>query len=150
MVTYVANAKHYKELYNNRNNQVQSAQREKDNANDQYTKLKAETDRQMAALKTKTGELQREVDDLKGKLTQSQLANSEAQDKINGWVSVVENFQKTNDKFEVLLNNTLYQLHEKRADLLKEENRHKETTNALHEKMAVLADVQKLYKQLLE
>lgn len=150
VVTYVANAENFKELYNNRKNQVLSAQKEKDNANDRYTKLKEETDRQMATLKTKAGELQRTLDNIQGKLTQSQLDNSELQDKINGWVSVVEDFQKTNDKFQVLLNNTFDELHIVQADLTKEINRHKETTNALHEKMAVLADVQKLYKQLLE
>jgi len=150
VVTYVANAENYKKLYNNRNNQVQSAQREKDNANDQYTKLKEETDRQMEALTTKTGELQRTLDDLKGQLTQAGLDYSEAQDKINAWVSVVDDFKKTNEGYLELLNNTLYQLHEVQADLTKEISRHKETTNALHVKMAVLTDVQKLYKQLLE
>ncbi len=148
VATYVANAEDWKDKYDKRNNEVQTAKANATRANDDYNKLKEDTDRLKTQLNATVADLQSKLSDLEAKLNQSEREKSELLTKVNGWTSVVQDFQQTNDKQQVLLNNTLDELHSVQAELTKEKSQNKEITTAVLEKMAIIAQLEEQSKQL--
>jgi chromosome segregation ATPase len=148
VATYVANAQDWKDKYDKRNNEVQTARADATKANEDFNKLKDDTDRLKTQLNAAVADLQSKLSDLEAKLNQSEREKSELLTKVNGWTSVVQDFQQTNDKQQSLLNNTLDELHNVQAELTKEKSQNKEITTAILEKMAVIAQLEEQSKQL--
>jgi len=148
VATYVANAQDWKDKYDKRNNEVQTSRADATKANEDFNKLKDDTDRLKTQLNAAIADLQSKLSDLDAKLNQSEREKSELLTKVNGWTSVVQDFQQTNDKQQSLLNNTLDELHNVQAELTKEKSQNKEITTAILEKMAIIAQLEEQSKQL--
>jgi len=148
VATYVANAQDWKDKYDKRNNEVQTARADATKANEDFNKLKDDTDRLKTQLNATVADLQSKLSDLEAKLNQSEREKSELLTKVNGWTSVVQDFQQTNDKQQSLLNNTLDELHNVQAELTKEKSQNKEITTAILEKMAIISQLEEQSKQL--
>jgi len=147
VATYVANAQDWKDKYDKRNNEVQTARADAIKANEDFNKLKDDTDRLKTQLNATVADLQSKLSDLEAKLNQSEREKSELLTKVNGWTSVVQDFQQTNDKQQSLLNNTLDELHNVQAELTKEKSQNKEITTAILEKMAIISQLEEQSKQ---
>lgn len=148
VATYVANAQDWKDKYDKRNNEVQTARADATKANEDFNKLKDDTDRLKTQLNATVADLQSKLSDLEAKLNQSEREKSELLTKVNGWTSVVQDFQQTNDKQLSLLSNTQDELQNVQAELTKEKSQNKEITTAILEKMAVIAQLEEQSKQL--
>jgi hypothetical protein len=150
VATYVANAQDWKDKYDKRNNEVQTARADATKANEDFNKLKDDTDRLKTQLNAAVADLQSKLSDLEAKLNQSEREKSELLTKVNGWTSVVQDFQQTNDKQLSLLSNTQDELQNVQAELTKEKSQNKEITTAILEKMAVIAQLEEQSKQLVK
>jgi uncharacterized phage infection (PIP) family protein YhgE len=148
VATYVANAQDWKDKYDKRNNEVQTARADAIKANEDFNKLKDDTDRLKTQLNATVADLQSKLSDLEAKLNQSERERSELLTKINGWTSVVQDFQQTNDKQLSLLSNTQDELQNVQAELTKEKSQNKEITTAILEKMAIISHLEEQSKQL--
>jgi len=150
VATYVANAQDWKDKYDKRNNEVQTARTDATKANEDFNKLKDDTDRLKTQLNAAIADLQSKLSDLEAKLNQSEREKSELLTKVNGWTSVVQDFQQTNDKQQSLLTNTQYELRNVQAELIKEKSQNKEITTAILEKMAIISQLEEQSKQLVK
>jgi len=150
VATYVANAQDWKDKYDKRNNEVQTARADATKANEDFNKLKDDTDRLKTQLNATVADLQSKLSDLEAKLNQSERERSELLTKVNGWTSVVQDFQQTNDKQLSLLSNTQDELYNVQAELTKEKSQNKEITTAILEKMAIISQLEEQSKQLVK
>ena len=150
VATYVANAQDWKDKYDKRSNEVQTARADATKANEDFNKLKDDTDRLKTQLNAAIADLQSKLSDLDAKLNQSEREKSELLTKVNGWTSVVQDFQQTNDKQLSLLTNTQYELRNVQAELTKEKSQNKEITTAILEKMAIISQLEEQSKQLVK
>lgn len=150
VVTYVANADNFKQKYDNLYDSERAAREKARNADNQLIKAKEQAEQKENQLNTQIASLNNELADLNTKLTDTEREKAQLLQQVNKWVNITEGFYTTNNKQGQLLKNTLDEIHRKEAELIKERSRHKETTTALVEKMAIMAQQDEKLKQLLE
>jgi hypothetical protein len=150
VVTYVANAVDYKQKYDGLYQEYDAAKQNEDNANRRYNELKNQTDADKLALGNEIDSLKMQVGGLEAELNQAKIDRDDAQRRLNNWASIVQDFTATNEKQGGLLQKALDDLNRFQTALIEEQDKHKETTTALIEKLAVIALLEDKSAQLLE
>jgi len=150
VVTYVANADHYRELYNTQRATKDSLQ---ESVNDLKKRLNTK-DAEKNDLEDKLGNqitsLKIELDELKGQLQGSEREKAALLQRVDKFAANVETFTKTNADNRALLEDTIKTWKSVEADLIKEQSQHKETARLLLEKLAIIQTLETEKKQLLE
>jgi len=150
VVTYVANAGNYRDKYNNLRTQhdalsrkVSSLNKQLDEKIKQKDELEKKLNDQIAALKIQTGQLQTS-------LKNAERQKAKLEEKVNGWVSVVQSFTVTAKDKQALLDKTLEELNTLKQQQIKDRKQLAEANTALVEKMAIIETLQTEKKRLAE
>jgi len=150
VVTYVANADNYKQKYDTLNQNYRAAKENEDNANRQFNELKKQSEDEKEKLRIEIAALKEQVGSLDAKLKQAEIDKEDAQRRVNNWASIVKDFEQTNDQQGALLQQKLDELNRAETALIEEQAKHKETTTALMENMAIVKQLQAESKRLVE
>ena len=150
VVTYVANAENYKDKYTKLRAAKDAAEQNEAAANKQLNEFKKQTDDEKLRLNEQIAALDREKGELDTKLTEAERQKAALIEEAAKWKAITRDFYDTNDKQRQLLEDTLAKLKTIEAEQIKSDKEIKETTAALIEKMAIIDDLDKQSKQLLE
>jgi DNA repair exonuclease SbcCD ATPase subunit len=150
VVTYVANAVDYKERYDNQQSRYQAADRRAQNAEENFNKLKDETDQAKLDLTNKIAALEQQINKLNADLKTAQTEAELARRLKDGRDAEVEAFAETVKVNTQRTAAAEVELKQTKADLLKEQAEHEQTSAALLEKIAIIGVLEDKSKQLLE
>ncbi len=150
VVTYVANADNYRELYNDLKaerdafeKKVGGLTKQLNEKIDEKQRLEDKLNREIASLTTRIGELE-------GQLKIVEAEKEDALRRVNSWAAIVMDFSKTTDEHTQLLKNTLAEKIRLEAEQIKDRKELDELTTSLEEKMAVIVMLDEKTKLLLE
>ncbi len=149
VVIYVGNAENYRQKYNNLRAERDAAVENEKNAKEQMNKTIAQADQDKARLNEAISSLQKQIQDTQAQLDAAEREKAMLLQKVDNWASITKDFYETNDKQGQLLKNAIDELNKVQAELFKEQNRHKETTTALIEKMAIISVLEEKSRRLL-
>ena len=150
VVTYVANAENYRQMYNSLRVQKDASVENEKQAKNQLNDINDEMERQKTERDKKDAAHRIEVGQLDTKLKDAERQKAALIDEAGKWKAITREFYDTNDKQRQLLEDTLAKLKTIEADQIQSDKEFKETTAALIEKMAIIDDLEKQSKQLLE
>ncbi len=150
VVTYVANAADFKEKFDNQQSRYQAADRRAQNAEENFNKLKDETEQAKLELNNRIAALEQRINSLTADLKQAQTERDLARRLKDGRDAEVTAFAKTVEVNNELRASAEAELKQTKADLITEQDQHKETTAALLEKIAIIGVLEDKYKQVLE
>ena len=150
VVTYVSNADNFRQKFEDLRDAKLAAEENAKQAvknfndkDDEMKRQKTELDKEINALKIQVGNLDTAWKD-------AQRKASEAIAQQNNWRDLNTKFLATNDELRKLLEDKLAQLKDVDAKRIQGDKELKETTATLIEKMAIIDDLQKQTKLLLE
>jgi len=150
VVTYVANADNYRQMYNKLRVQKDAAVENEKQAQKEFSNIKDEMDRQKTELGDEIATLDRKTGELETNLKEAERQKASLIEEAAKWKAITRDFYDTNDKQRQLLEDTLAKLKTIEAEQIQSDKELKETTAALIEKMAIIATLEKQSKQLLE
>jgi len=150
VVTYVANAENYRKKYLDQKKEYDAAVENEKQAVKNFNDIKEEMARQKTELEGKNADLKSNVEVLDSKLKEAEIQKDKWINEAGKWQAITRDFYDTNDKQRQLLEDTLAKLKTIEAEQIKSDKEIKETTAALIEKMAIIDDLEKQWKQLLE
>jgi Skp family chaperone for outer membrane proteins len=150
VVTYVANAADFKEKYDNQQSRYQAADRRATNAEENFNKLKEETEQAQQDLNNEIASLKQQINTLNAALNTARSEADLARKLKDGLDAEVAAFRKTVEGNNKLMAEAQAELVKTKANLITEEDQHKETTTALLEKIAIIGVLEDKSKQLLE
>ena len=150
VVTYVGNADNYKQKSEDLRKQLQAAKENEKNAIEREKENTAKSQRLQDELNKKIASLKIDLEQVQGKLTDTERQKALLEQKVNNWVSTVEAFTKTADNKEQLLKNTIEELNKVQAEQIKTQKELKDTSASLLEKMAIIETLETEKKRLLE
>lgn len=150
VVTYVANAENYKDMWDTVRVEKDAAEASKDQAvknfndiNVEMAKQKTDGDKEKADLNIKIGQLETSLTEAIRKANEKDLL-------ANKWEDLTTEFYDTNEKLRQLLETKLAELKKIGLEQIQGDKEIKETTAALIQKMAIITTLEKQSKQLLE
>ena len=150
VVTYVANADNYRQLYNSQRAAKDSLQESVNDLTKRLNAKEAEKNDLEDNLGNQITSLKIELDELKGQLQGSEREKAALLQRVDRFAADVETFTKTNADNRTLLEDTIKTWKSVEADLIKEQSQHKETARLLLEKLAIIQTLETKKKQLLE
>jgi DNA repair exonuclease SbcCD ATPase subunit len=150
VVTYVANAENYRQMYNRLRVEKDAAEQTKEQAVKDKNKTIEDAAEGERKLKSDIADLETQVGQLNTKLTESERQKAALIEEAGKWKAITRDFYDTNDKQRQLLEDTLAKLKTIEAEQIQSDKEIKDTTAALIEKMAIIDDLEKQSKQLLE
>ncbi len=150
VVTYVANADNYRQMYMGLRVERDSAVKKEESARNELNTFKDETDRHKQQLNSTIDSLRSQVDQLQRDLQTTEAEKDDALRRMNSWEAIVMDFSKTTDSQSQLLKNTLEELEKLRAKQIKKDKELKQTETTLLEKMVVISTLYQKAKRLLE
>ncbi len=150
VVTYVASANNYKEMWENQHNSAQAAMRQRDQAREDLNALKAKMDEERTRLNAEITSLQAQITDLQGRLREAITARDEARQRKENYEAILADYSKTvqrNDELRMAALDAEEQLKAERTRLNK---RLDDVTTALNEKLAIVDELETKVKGLIE
>ena len=150
VVTYVANAENYRQMYNRLRVEKDAAVENEQNAKKQFNELQNQTKEEKDKLNNEIAALDREKGELGTKLKEAERQVAALIEEAGKWKAITRDFTDTNEKQRQLLENTLAKLKTIEAEQIQSDKELNETTASLIEKMAIIGDLEKQSKQLLE
>jgi chromosome segregation ATPase len=150
MVNYVAYADDYRQKYNELKTDRDSLSKKVEDLTKQVNEKIEQSKRQENQLTGEVASLKSEVKQLQGNLSDAEREKAALLQKVNSWVSIVEDFSRTNDEQGRLLRSTLEELNKVQAEQIRQGKNLDETTAALVEKMAIIDTLEAERKRLLE
>ncbi len=150
VVTYVANAENYRKNYLDQKRLKDAAEQVKEQAVKNKNKTIEDVAERERKLNSDIADLESQVEVLASKLKEADIQKAALIEEAGKWQAITRDFYDTNDKQRQLLENTLAKLKTIEAEQIKSDKEIKETTAALIEKMAIIDDLEKQSKQLLE
>ena len=150
VVTYVANAEDYRKKFLDQKTEYQAAEQIKDQAvKDKNTTIEEAAERERK-LKSDISALETQVGQLDTKLAEAERQKAALIEEAGKWKAITRDFTDTNEKQRQLLEDTLAKLKTIEAEQIESDKELNETTASLIEKMAIIDDLEKQSKQLLE
>jgi translation elongation factor EF-1alpha len=150
VVTYVSNAENFRQKFNNLKNDELAAKENEKNAKKQRQEaidaanaLEQKLNKQINALEIQVGQLETE-------LTNATRRAIEAEAQVSTWKDATSKFVATNEELLKLLEGKLAELKSVDARRIQGDKELKETTATLIQKMAIIGDLEKESKLLLE
>jgi DNA repair exonuclease SbcCD ATPase subunit len=137
-------------MYNTVRTQQQAAEAKAENAQKQLNTALEEANEREQLLKENINNLKIQVGQLQTQLAEAQRRAEEAVAQENVWRDMNTKFLSTNEDLRKLLENKLAELEMVEAKRIQGDKELKETTATLIEKMAIIDDLQRQTKQLLE
>jgi hypothetical protein len=150
VVTYVANANNYRQMYNGLKDDRDSAVKKEQSARSELNAFKDESDRNKQQLSSTAGSLKNQVEQLQRDLQTANTEKDDALRKMSSWEAIVMDFSKTTDSQSQLLKNSLNELEKLRAEQIKKDKELKQTETTLLEKMVIISTLDQKSKRLLE
>jgi len=150
VVTYVANADNYRQRYNELKSDRDSLSEKVKALTKQVNEKIAESQQREARLSSEVTSLKTEFDKVRNDLANAEREKAGLLQKINSWTSIVRDFRETNDDQGRLLESTLNELNQVKAERVKERKELNETIAALVEKMAIIETLEADKRRLLE
>jgi len=150
VVTYVANAENYRQNYLDQRRAKDAAEQIKEQAVKDKNKTIEDAAERERKLKSDISALETQVGQLNTKLTEAERQKAALIEEAGKWKAITRDFYDTNDKQRQLLEDTLAKLKTIEAEQIQSDQEIKETTASLIEKMAIIGDLEKQKKQLLE
>jgi hypothetical protein len=150
VVTYVANADNYRQKYDSLQTRFQSEQQKRTSAEQQLEKTTEQANRLEKELNDKIASINIKIEQLQGELDKAEREKSQLLQRVDGFAAEVATFTKTNEDQRSLLEDTIKTWKTVEADLIKEQNEHKETARLLLEKLAIITTLQEQNKRLTE
>jgi len=150
VVTYVANADNYRQLFNSQRATKDSLQQSVNDLTKRLNSKEAEKNDLEDQLTSQIASLKRELEELKGQLQGSEREKAALLQRVDRFAADVETFTKTNADNRTLLEDTIKTWKTVEADLIKEQSQHRETARLLLGKLAIIQTLETEKKQLLE
>jgi len=150
VVTYVANAENYKDMWEKVRVQKEAAVKNEIQAQKELNDIRDEMDTQKTELDEKNAKLERDVERLKNDLKEAEILNVKLIDEAGKWKAITREFYDTNEKQGQRLEDTLDKLKKLEAEQIQADKELNETTAALREKMAIIGDLEEQSKLLLK
>jgi peptidoglycan hydrolase CwlO-like protein len=150
VVTYVANAENYKKQYEQTYTQLRSAREYERNAQRQLKEKIAETDEQIAALKERINSLTISNEELQAELDNSERQKASLEQRLDSMAASVKAANQTASLQTQLFENAQKELETTRVQQIEQENELKQITATLNERMAIISQLRKDNKRLLE
>jgi hypothetical protein len=150
VVTYVANAENYREMYNRLRVQKDAAVESEKQAQKEFNNIKDEMARQKMEGDKEKADLQIKVDRLTDDLDVAERQQAALIEEAGKWQAITRDFSDTNDKQRQLLEDTLAKLKTIEAEQIQADKELNETAAALREKMAIIATLEERMKQLIQ
>jgi len=150
VVTYVANAVDYKQKYDGLYQEYRAAKENEENASRQFNELKNQTDEEKLNLGNEMASLKGDIERLKADLANAERDRDDARRRKENWEAIVRDFTLTNKEQGDLLQKTLDDLDRVQTVLIEEQKKHKETSTALIENLAVIALLEEKQEELLD
>ena len=150
VVTYVANADNYRQMYDDLKDErdifegdVKDLTKQLNEKIDQKQLLEDKLNREITLLTEKLNELQ-------SKLKIVEAEKDDALRRVNSWAAIVRDFYETTDQQGQLLKNTLAEKNRLETEQIKDRKELNELTTTLEKKMAIIAMLDGKTKRLLE
>jgi hypothetical protein len=150
VVTYVANANNYRQMYTELKVERDSAVKKEQSARNELNTFKNESDRHKQQQSSTIDSLKNEADQLRRDLQTARAERDDAVRRMNSWEAIVMDFSKTADSQGQLLKNALDELEKLRAEQIKKDKELKQTETVLLEKMVIISTLDQKAKRLLE
>jgi len=150
VVTYVSNAENFKQMYNTQKADKNAAEENEKNAKKQLNLAIEAAGKQEQKLKDDINALKIQVGKLETQLAEAKIKADEAVAQENLWREINTKFLSTNEDLRKLLEDKLAELKNVDARRIQGDKELKETTATLIEKMAIISDLEKQSKLLLE
>ncbi len=150
VVTYIANADNYKQKYDTLYARYQGAEQKRASAELRLEEVTTQADQQIDQLNNKITSINVKIEQLQGELDKAEREKAQLLQRVDRFAAEVASFSKTNQNQRLLLENTIKTWKGVEANLIQEQSRHKETSRALLEKMAIITGLEERNKRLLE
>lgn len=150
VVTYVANADNYRDMYNKLKTEADGLRESADGNSRAFKEKQDEMERLQNKLNSEIAALNTQISTLKGQLADAERVNTNLNQRVDRFAADVETFTKTNEKLTSLLDDTTNKWKTVEADLIKEQAQHKETAETLREKLAIIQSLETDKKRLIE
>lgn len=150
VVIYVSNAANYRQKYEDLRSDKDAIQQKEKNLTKQLNEKIKETDQQQQKLNSEIASLKIETRRLQTQLKDTEREKAALLQKVNNFAALVEDFTKTNDQQGLLLQNTLDELDQVKAEQIKARKNINDLSANLLEKLAIIDALDAEKKQLLE
>ena len=150
VVTYVANADNYRDLYNTLKRDADSLRESADGNAKAFSELQAEKERLENKLNSDIAALNTQISTLKGQLKDAENENKILVQRVSDMASVVETSTQTAGEQGQLLKDTLAKLNNVQAEQIKLQAQFDDTTKTLLEKLAIIQSLETDKKRLIE
>ncbi len=150
VVTYVANADNYRQMYDDQRDELQASVEKVNSLTKQVKEKSDETSRLRKKLNSEISSLKTKSRTLKGNIKDIESEKAALTEKVNSWASITKDFYETTDKQGQLLKNTLDELNTLQEKQIKQKKELAETTAVLREKMAIIETLESESARLLE
>jgi len=150
VVTYVANADNYRDMYNKLKTNADELRESAEGNAKAFNEKKAEMERLENKLNSDIAALNTEISTLKGQLKDANTENKILVQRVSDMASVVETSTQTAGENGQLLKDTLAKLNNVQAEQIKLKAQFDDTTKTLLEKLAIIQSLETDKKRLLE
>jgi len=150
VVTYVANANNYRQMYTGLKVERDSAVKKEQSARNELNTFKDESDRHRQQLNSTVDSLKNQVAQLQRDLQTARAEKDDAVRRMNSWEAIVMDFSKTTDSQSQLLKNSLDEMEKLRTGQIKKDRELKQTETTLLEKMVIISTLDQKARRLLE
>jgi len=150
VVTYVANATHYKQKYERLLIDLQATQQNVTKLKSDLSDTIQQADQQKQTLNDKIASLNITIEQLKANVDAAEREKARLLLRVDEFAAEVATFTKTNEYQTSLAQNAFNAWKAAEGDLTKEQSQHKETARLLLEKMAIITTLEDKNRRLLE
>jgi len=150
VVTYVANADNYRQMYDDQIDELNSTKADAQNDRTLLKEKSEEYARLEDKLRSEIASLTRKFGDLDATLKIVEAEKDDALRRVNSWAAIVRDFYETTDEHTQLLKNTLAEKIRLEAEKEKNLKELDDLTASLEKKMAVIVMLDEKTRRLLE
>ncbi len=150
VVTYVANADNYRQMYDDLKDERDAFEENVKGLTKQLNEKIGEKQRLEDKLNREIASLTIKIEQLQSQFKIVEAEKDDALRRVNSWAAIVRDFYETTDEHTQLLKNTLAEKIRLEAEQIKDRKELNELTTSLEEKMAIIVMLDEKTKRLLE